>query len=211
MRDRALILLLEGTGARIAEVLALEPKDIDWGARTIFIRSGHGGHERVVPASPEALVAARKWVDARAGLGIDKGAPVCTSLRGAALRPPSARRLLTQLGRQAGIKKRVHSMGLRYRFVARLVRNGAVVLSVTHVLGHQSVATTYEVLRDLGLNHALDDVQRALDTQDRFADESPSAEFELPDGPIQRSKAGRPPLARQKRDQRVKCAKGVRR
>jgi site-specific recombinase XerD len=188
LRDRALILLLEGTGARVSEVLALEPRDVDWEARTVFIRAGHGGHERFVPAAPEALVAVRKWLSARAELGIDNDAPVCGSLRGSPLRAPSARRLLANLGRQAGIRKRVHSMGLRYRFVTRLVRHGAVITSVAHVLGHQSVATTYETLRELGLNHALDDVQHALDTQkDRFADPPQNTVPALPEPPLART------------------------
>jgi site-specific recombinase XerD len=200
LRNRALILLLEGTGCRISEVLALEPRDVEWAEETVHVRHGNGGHERVIPASPEALVATRSWLEARAGHGIPGDAVVCCGLHGRPLSAPYVRRLLSGLGERAGILKRVHAHGLRYRFTARLVRHGVVITSMSYVLGHQSIASTYEHLRQLGLDHALDDVQRALDAKDRFADGHQSAEFELPPGPLARSgPSGRHPDL-QKRD-----------
>lgn len=200
LRNRALLLLLEGTGCRISEVLALEPRDLDWEAGTVHVREGHGGHERVVSASPEALVATRTWLEERRVRGVPEGSPLCCGVRGGPLTASYARRLLSQLGRDAGLRKRVHAHGLRHRFTARLVRHGVIITSVSYALGHQSVASTYEYLRQLGLDHALDDVQRALDTQDRFASAPPDPGLELPERPLERCAAPRAQPPQQKRN-----------
>jgi integrase len=44
--------LLYGCGLRQAECLNLRIKDIDFGMREIFVRSGKGGKDRVVPVHP---------------------------------------------------------------------------------------------------------------------------------------------------------------
>lgn len=53
------IRLLYGTGMRLSEGLNLRVKDIDFTNRTIFVRQGKGGKDRVVPL-PESLVDALK-------------------------------------------------------------------------------------------------------------------------------------------------------
>jgi hypothetical protein len=174
------------------------------------VRHGLGGHERIVPVAPETMGAVAAWLDARQTCGIPASDPLCGSLRKGPLSVPYIRKLLSRLGRQAGIKKRVHALGFRHRFTARLARQRVDITSISYVLGHQSIASTYEYLRDLGLNHALDDIQRALDTQDRFAGGPGDAECGLPPAPMARAKPSRPQATGQKRDQRAPSAGSLR-
>lgn len=167
MRDRALILLLDGTGCRVSEVLALEPKDIDWEHRTANVRRGKGSKQRVVPVSRRALEAVQDWLRLREVGGIGPDAPVCCNLRGVQMSSSYVRKRLPRLAGKAGVPKRTHAHGYRHRFTVRLVRKRVPVTSVRDVLGHSNLVTTHGYCTRLGAGPALDDVRRALRAIDR--------------------------------------------
>jgi len=165
MRNRALLLLLEGTGCRISEVLALDPRDIDHDEELANVRCGKGGKQRVVAVAPETLVAVRALLEARAEIGIAADAPIICDRRGRRVRSEYTRALIPRLAKQAGIRKRVHAHGFRHRFTVRLVRHGVPLPSVSHALGHGNIATTNTYCQRIGASHAIDDVLQALDSE----------------------------------------------
>jgi len=163
MRNRCLILLLEGTACRVSEVVALEPKDIDWAEEQANVRRGKGDEQGIVQVAPEALVATRAWLDARGELGIPADAPICCGMDGAPLHPDKVRKTLHKLARQAWIRKRVHPHGFRHRLSVRLVRAKVPLTSVSIQLRHKNIATTHTYLQRIGASQAIDDVLAALD------------------------------------------------
>jgi len=56
-RDKAMVLLMLLAGLRKSKVLNLGLKDIDFGQRTLMVREGKGGHQRVVAISDPGLQA----------------------------------------------------------------------------------------------------------------------------------------------------------
>lgn len=48
LRDRAMILLLFDTGARVGELCGIERKDVDWDRGAVLLRKTKGGHPRTV-------------------------------------------------------------------------------------------------------------------------------------------------------------------
>ena len=81
VRDRALIAVLFGAGLRIAEALALRPKDIDLERGQITVLRGKGSasqaSKRRVSAIGEGMGAlVQLWLDARVNLRIACSAPV---------------------------------------------------------------------------------------------------------------------------------------
>jgi len=54
-RDKAMVLIMLLAGLRKSEVVKLTLKDVDFGQRTLFVREGKGGYERVVAISDFAL------------------------------------------------------------------------------------------------------------------------------------------------------------
>lgn len=144
LRDRALLEVLYGTGARISEALGLSADDIDTDTATIRL-FGKGRKERVVPLGRYALEAldayttrARPELAAR-GNGVTK---LFLNTRGRALSRQSAWLIIHQAAERAGLTAHVSPHSLRHSFATHLLQGGADVRVVQELLGHSSVTTT---------------------------------------------------------------------
>ena len=152
LRDRALLELLYGTGARISEVIALDVDDVSRlinvpsGAPTPGLRVlGKGRKERVVPLGSYARAALEAYlVRARPELaGRGSGTPALfLNARGGRLTRQSAWTILQTVAKQAGITAEVSPHTLRHCFATHLLDGGADVRVVQELLGHASVTTT---------------------------------------------------------------------
>lgn len=153
LRDRALIVVMWRAGLRIAEALALELRDVDLQAGTLTVRHGKGNRRRVVGLDPTGQAVLERWLEARARLGVPRGAPVfCTVSKPAPGRPyqsPQARIMLKRRAHRAGIDKRVHPHGLRHTFAVELLREGLDVKMIQLQLGHNDLRTTDRYLSHL--------------------------------------------------------------
>lgn len=88
-RETVVVILGLHLGLRRCEMAGLEVGDVDLAARTIFVRHGKGGHERVLPLSVEACwVIGDYMVGAGTGTALRSG-PLLRSLKnpGAGLTP----------------------------------------------------------------------------------------------------------------------------
>ena len=157
VRNRSMILLMASTGLRLGETLALKPKDVDLDNGVIQVHRGKGGRDRVVAVTmPEAIDALARWLDRRAGLGIDGRRRLFCTLRGRPLLPSYVRALLPRLAGRAGIAKRVHAHGLRHWYSVMLARSRTPVASIQQTLGHRSLATTASYLSRIAPEEHLD-------------------------------------------------------
>lgn len=152
LRDRALLELLYGSGARISEAVALDVDDVsgllgeDGRQDDAVLRlRGKGNKERVVPLGRYArsalsayLVRARPALVAR-GPG---GPALFLNSRGGRLSRQSAWAVLSSAGERAQLGGRVSPHTLRHSFATHLLEGGADVRVVQELLGHASVTTT---------------------------------------------------------------------
>ena len=148
LRDRALLEVLYGSGARISEAVGLDVDDLlepeRDGVATVRLL-GKGGKERLVPLGSYArraldayLVRARPRF-AAAG----KGSPaVFLNTRGGRLSRQSAWAVLRAAGDRARLGASVSPHTLRHSFATHLLEGGADVRVVQELLGHASVTTT---------------------------------------------------------------------
>jgi integrase/recombinase XerD len=152
LRDRALLELLYGTGARISEAVGLAVDDIDRGQAAVRL-AGKGGKERVVPVGSYALRAVEDYlVGARPALatgsrGGVRGGALFLNVRGGALSRQSAWSILRAAAERAGEAHGVDPTEisphtLRHSFATHLLDGGADVRVVQELLGHASVTTT---------------------------------------------------------------------
>ncbi len=168
LRNRALLELLYGTGARISEAVGLDVDDLDLreladlggladgtapararpAAETATVRlNGKGGKQRLVPVGSYAkdaveayLVRARPALAAAARRGQLTPA-LFLNARGGRLTRQGAWGTLRAAAERAGLAE-VSPHVLRHSFATHLLDGGADVRVVQELLGHASVTTT---------------------------------------------------------------------
>jgi len=144
LRDRALLELLYGTGARISEAIGLDVDDIDLDGGVVRLL-GKGGKERLVPVGSYARDAVSAYlVRGRPVLvSAGRGAPALfLNARGGRLSRQSAWAVLRAAAEKAGVTADVSPHTLRHSFATHLLDGGADVRVVQELLGHASVTTT---------------------------------------------------------------------
>jgi integrase/recombinase XerD len=144
LRDRALLELLYGTGARISEAVGLDLDELDLDGGAVKL-SGKGGKQRVVPVGSYARKAVSTYlVRARPALAAaGRGSPALfLNARGGRLSRQSAWAVLRSCAEKAGLRVDVSPHVLRHSFATHLLDGGADVRVVQELLGHASVATT---------------------------------------------------------------------
>ena len=149
LRDRALLEVLYGTGARISEAVGLDVDDLDQVDGTVLLR-GKGSKERLVPVGSYAreavdhyLVRARPELVSTTGKGpASHGGALFLNARGGRLSRQSAWAVLVKAADRAGVTRDVSPHTLRHSFATHLLDGGADVRVVQELLGHASVTTT---------------------------------------------------------------------
>lgn len=162
-RDRALYTLLWRTGARIAEALALMPKDVDLEGQSITILRGKGRKRRVVGLDGQTVATLEEWLPKRLALGVTSQQPVfCVISKptvGKNMYASCVREQLRDCARRADIDKRVHPHGFRHLIAAELIREGVAINVVSKVLGHSNSAITARYIDHISPEEALNTVR----------------------------------------------------
>lgn len=144
IRNRALLEVLYGTGARISEAVGLDIDDVDLEAGAVLLR-GKGSKQRLVPLGSFARASLERYLGtARRDLARPGGAAAAIFLnaRGGRLSRQSAWTVLVGAAERAGISGDVSPHTLRHSFATHLLDGGADVRVVQELLGHASVTTT---------------------------------------------------------------------
>jgi len=142
-RDRALLLFLYNTGARVSEALSVHPRQLRLDRPRQVRLLGKGGKERLCPLWPETAAALRQLVKTNA---TDK--PLFLNARGAPLTRDGAAYLLDKYVRRASETRsslrgrHVTPHMMRHGSAVGLLQAGMDVSVVRDYLGHASVATT---------------------------------------------------------------------
>ena len=144
LRDCAILELLYSTGMRVAELVSLDVRDIDFSAEITRV-TGKGRKQRICPIGSYALTALRAYLDAR-NISLT-AAPQCAeplflNLRGSRLTSRSVRRILARRLIQANLSARTTPHTLRHSFATHLLDRGADLRAVQELLGHSSLSTT---------------------------------------------------------------------
>ena len=158
MRDRALLEILYGTGARISEAVGMDLDDLeldpdDPAGSTVLLR-GKGSKERIVPVGSYARDAVQAYVvrgrpellaastATTRGGATERAGAMFLNARGGRLSRQSAWAVIVKAAERAGITAEVSPHTLRHSFATHLLEGGADVRVVQELLGHASVTTT---------------------------------------------------------------------
>jgi integrase/recombinase XerD len=149
IRTKALVTVLWRTGLRCSEALQLRTWDVDPADHTVRVMFGKGRRARTVGMETRAFSVLDDWLRVRAGLGFGDSEPLFCTMAGRPLASRYVRAVVAELGRGAGIRKRVHPHGLRHTRAVEMRRGGKDVYLISRALGHSNVGTTDRYLSDL--------------------------------------------------------------
>lgn len=144
LRDRAILEVLYGAGARVSEVVTLDVDDLDREVEVIRLR-GKGDKERLVPLGSYAAAALDAYrTRARPALAAaGRGTPALfLNQRGGRLTRQGVWGVLKGAAERAGLGAAISPHTLRHSFATHLLEGGADVRIVQELLGHASVTTT---------------------------------------------------------------------
>jgi site-specific recombinase XerD len=147
-RDRALLLFLARTGARVTEAISVSHADLRLDSPSQVLLHGKGSKDRVVPLAPDLVTVLRALRDDR-GVRPSSGEPVFVNARG---------RRLTRFGvvhivhrivagavktRPDLTRRSISPHTLRHTTAMDLLQAGVDLTTIRSWLGHASVETTH--------------------------------------------------------------------
>lgn len=154
-RDGLIVRTLFETGLRVSELVRLQVADVDFTERTIRVRQGKGGKDRLVLFTEDIGQQLRLYLDGRT-----RGY-LFESNRAAPFTPRRIQQIVKAVARRAGIEKPIHPHTYRHS-MATFLRNQGVPLDVVQLLlGHADPRTTQLYAR-LSLGAARVEYDRAM-------------------------------------------------
>lgn len=138
-RDTALMMLLYGTGLRIAEALSLNVDDLPAEDDAMRV-TGKGNKQRLVPLLPIVRNALAAWLRYHPYPGPNE--PLFVGVMGGRLNAGIVQKNLRHFRRHNGLPEYTTPHALRHSFGTHLLAGGADLRSIQELLGHASLSTT---------------------------------------------------------------------
>jgi integrase/recombinase XerD len=145
LRNRAFMEVLYSTGIRLNELLNLTIYDVDLKEKTLFIRKGKGGKQRLVPLGKNALKYLKEYLEKirprYSGKHPGERALFLTN-SGIPMQPSIVRQAIRSYRISAGIKKMVSPHIFRRSCATHMLQQGADIRYIQKLLGHSHLSTT---------------------------------------------------------------------
>jgi integrase/recombinase XerC len=151
LRDTAMVELLYSSGLRLAELVAVEVRDID-PAEAMLTVTGKGAKTRRVPIGSRALGAIGAWLALRPQLAHAHETALFVSARGRRIHPRTVQQRLRRWALERGAARNLHPHLLRHSFASHLLESSGDLRAVQELLGHADIATT-QVYTHLDFQH----------------------------------------------------------
>ncbi len=145
-RDYAILEFMYGTGVRVSELCNIKIDDIDYVNHQVIVL-GKGAKERYLPLHELIIEALENYVgDARCTLQARNKKEICDNLflnhHGGPLTPRGVRVILEKIVNEASESFHISPHMLRHSFATHLLDNGADLITVQELLGHENLSTT---------------------------------------------------------------------
>ena len=148
LRDRALLLLLYNTGARVSEVVNMTLTDLRLGEAAQVTLHGKGNKDRSCPLWPETVTALKAYTKQREPKAMETQ-QIFLNANGAPITRFGIRHVTRAYGIQAQAKrpaiesKPVNPHRIRHTTAMHLLRAGNDINMVSYWLGHAGLNTTH--------------------------------------------------------------------
>lgn len=141
-RDSAILELFYGSGIRLSELLGLKISDVDFHNRTIKV-TGKGNKQRIIPCTAKAKDAIKKYLTIRKGSQTaENDRMLFEDGKGKSLSSQRVYSIVNSYLQEVAEIQQKSPHVLRHSFATHLLDNGADILAVKELLGHESLSTT---------------------------------------------------------------------
>jgi integrase/recombinase XerC len=151
-RDEAVLMLLYGSGLRVAEALGLTGAALPLGEALLV--TGKRNKTRVVPLLPQVRELIERYL-ALCPYAPAKEEPFFRGARGGPLRGEIVRRAVRKARTTLGLSERTTPHALRHSFATHLLGRGADLRALQELLGHASLSST-QIYTAVDAAHLLD-------------------------------------------------------
>jgi integrase/recombinase XerC len=141
IRDKAIYELFYSSGLRLAELVDLDPEQLDLISGEIRV-TGKGSKTRIVPLGQFAITALKAWLVVRDQIARKGEAALFVGKRGSRISPRVVQLRMKQWGIKRGISSNVHPHLLRHSFATHVLQSSGDLRAVQEMLGHASISTT---------------------------------------------------------------------
>jgi integrase/recombinase XerC len=141
IRDKAIYELFYSSGLRLAELVGLDPEQLDLISGEIRV-TGKGSKTRIVPLGQFAITALKAWLVVRGQIAREGEAALFVGKRGLRISPRVVQLRMKQWGIKQGISSNVHPHLLRHSFATHVLQSSGDLRAVQEMLGHASISTT---------------------------------------------------------------------
>ena len=159
LRNEAIIEILYSCGLRVSELINLKISDLFLKESLIKIL-GKGNKERFVPISKISKKLILKYIDCVRKISkIQKGYEdtLFINNRGKKLTRVMIYIILNNTAKEIGIDKKISPHVIRHSFATHLIENGANIISIQKMMGHENIVTTEKYLH-VKKKHLIDSV-----------------------------------------------------
>ncbi len=141
IRDKAMFELLYSSGLRLAELVNLDPIDMDFADASVRV-TGKGNKTRIVPLGSHAITALKAWLEVRDPIAKPGEDALFVGKNGSRISHRTVQLQLRQWGIKQGIASGVHPHLLRHSFATHVLQSSGDLRAVQEMLGHASISTT---------------------------------------------------------------------
>ena len=142
LRDKTMLEIMYSCGLRVSELISLKKKDIN--IKNCFIRIiGKGNKERIIPIGEIALEYLNKYFELLSyNSKLNNSKYIFINKNGLPLTRQYFFKIIKYYSIKANINKNISPHTLRHSFATHLLENGAPLIAVKNLLGHESINTT---------------------------------------------------------------------
>jgi integrase/recombinase XerC len=151
VRDRAMLELFYSSGLRLAELVNLNPEDVDLGDAMIRV-TGKGDKTRLIPVGRFAREAILDWLQVRGELASNDEKALFVGVRGRRISPRTVQNRVRHWALAAGIPQRVYPHLFRHSFASHLMESSRDLRAIQELLGHADISST-QIYTHLDFQH----------------------------------------------------------
>ena len=142
-KHRIAFALAYGAGLRISEVIAVRKRDIDLVRKTVHVRLGKGGYDRIVPISDDFIRGYIAYINKYT----IQSYVFPGQVNGTHISKGGMQHALINARRKAGIIKKISMHNMRHSYAVHFLEDTGDLLQLKKNLGHRDIKNTMTYLK----------------------------------------------------------------